>query len=159
MNYLKLSGLCLFCACLCMTASAQERKIPINEPNYTRPHLFDALPGQIHIETAELKNLLSGQAETGKQVSINFTDKTVPVFNGKIVSVADKYESKIRTLIIRLSNFSGATLTLSSSTLSDGTVRFTGRIISFQHGDLYVLELQNQQYYLIKKNYNDLINE
>jgi hypothetical protein len=61
--------------------------------------------------------------------------------------------------VIRSGNFNGATLTLSSSAQTNGAVRFTGRIISFQHGDVYELQNQNNQYILIKKNFYDLINE
>jgi hypothetical protein len=73
------------------------------------------------------------------------------------VSKAD--ENNIHSVVIRSRNFNGATLTLSSSAQPNGTVKFTGRIISFQHGDLYELQNQNNQYILIKKNFYDLINE
>jgi len=158
MKYLKFSGLCLLYACICVTVSAQN-KVPLNQPDYNKPALFNGLPDQIRVDISELQHLFSQPAETGKEISVSFTDKTIPVFSGKVISVASKYENTIRTLIIRSSNFSGATLTLSSSILPDGTVRYTGRIISFQHGDLYELQQQNDQYFLIKKKYNDLINE
>jgi hypothetical protein len=61
--------------------------------------------------------------------------------------------------VIRSGNFNGATLTLSSSAQPDGAVKFTGRIISFKHGDAYELQNQNDQYILIKRNYYELINE
>jgi hypothetical protein len=144
---------------MCVSVSAQNNKVPVNQPDYNKPSLFAGMPDQIRIDVSELENLLTQQPETGKNVAVTFADKAVPSFNGKIESVASKYNNTIKTLIIRSSNFSGATLTLSSSTLPDGTVRYSGRIISFKHGDLYVLEQQNQQYFLIKKKYNDLINE
>jgi len=65
----------------------------------------------------------------------------------------------MRSVVVRLSDFKGATLTLSSFTHPDGTVTYSGRIISFQHADLFELQYQNEQYFLIKKNYYELVNE
>jgi hypothetical protein len=159
MNYLKFLGLCLTCLLACARISAQTNKVPINEPNLNKPRLFDNLPDRIPVDKIELKKLLAGSFETGKQLPIRIAEKTMPDWNGKLISATSKYNNTIRTLIIHPGNFSGAALTLSSFTQPDGTVSFTGRIISFQHGDAYVLEKQDDQYYLIKKNYYDLINE
>ena len=78
-------------------------------------------------------------------------------FNGQVISRSD--DNTIHSVVIRSANFNGATLTLSSSAQPNGTVKFTGRIISFQHGDAYELQNQNDQYILIKKNFYDLMNE
>lgn len=77
---------------------------------------------------------------------------------GSIISSTLKYNN-IRSVIVRSSNFNGATLTLSSSTQTNGTVKLTGRLLSMQHGDLYELQRVNEQYFLIKKNFYDVINE
>lgn len=158
MKNLKFLGLCLLCLTVCARVSAQQ-KAPINEPDYNKPRLFSELPDRIPVDIQELKNMLSGTVEAGRQMHLPFADKQLAGLNGKVVSQASKYDNKIRTLIIRSSNFSGATLTLSSSTNQDGTVNYIGRIISFNHGDLYELEKQNDQYVLVKKNYHDLVNE
>ena len=150
-----LPGICLSLLLICASASAQER-IPVNEPNLNKPKLFDNLPDQIPVHILDLQSLVN--AETGKEVSLTLEKNTSKGFNGKVVSAATKYNN-IRSVVIRSSNFNGALFTLSSSILANGTVKFTGRIISFRHGDLYELQNQNDQYILIKKNFYDLINE
>jgi len=155
MKYLQLPGLTLLLSIFCATASAQKN-IPINEPDQNKPKLFTNLPDRIPVDISNLENLM--MVGTGKDVSLKLGDKDLQGFSGKVVSVTNKYNN-INSVVIRSSNFNGAILTLSSSTKPDGTVKFTGRIISFQHGDLYELQNQNNQYILIKKNFYDLINE
>jgi hypothetical protein len=150
-----LPGICLSLLLICATASAQE-KIPVNEPDLNKPRLFNTLPDKIPVHILDLQALVN--TGTGKEVSLTLEKNTSTGFTGKIVSSASKYNN-IRSVVIRSSNFNGATFTLSSSILANGTVKFTGRIISLQHGDLYELQEQDNQYILVKKNYHDLINE
>lgn len=156
MKNLYLPGICLSLLLICAPASAQE-KIPVNEPDLSRPKLFSNFPDKIPVNILDLQALVN--TETGKEVSLLLDKNTSTGFTGKVVSATSKYNNNIRSVVIRSGNFNGATLTLSSSILANGTVKFTGRIISLQHGDLYELQKLNDQYMLIKKNYYDLINE
>jgi hypothetical protein len=158
MNYLKFLGLCLFCFLVCAGVSAQN-KVTFTGSDQKKPKLFSEFPDHIPIDIQEIKILLNDGSEAGKQVNIDLVNQKFPTLSGKIVSSTSKYDDKIHTLIIRSSNFNGATLTLSSSIQPDGTVNYTGRIISFQHGDYFELEKQNEQYVLIKKNLHDLISD
>lgn len=158
MKNLKFLGLCLACFIVCARVSAQN-KVPINEPDLKKPRLFAELPDRIALNITEVQNLFAGTTGSGKQVRIGLGDRQTAGLNGTIISDDSKYNNTIRTLIIRSTNFSGATLTLSSFTQPDGTVVYSGRIISFKHADLYELEKQNDQYVWVKKNFNDLVNE
>ena len=155
MKYLQLAGLCLFLSFVCATTSAQN-SIPVNEPDQNKPKLFTNLPDRIPVDISNLLSLMN--VETRKEVILKLGPNNIQGFSGKVISANNAYHD-IRSVVIRSSNFNGATLTLSSSIQPNGTVKFTGRIISFQHGDLYELQNQNDQYILIKKNFYDLINE
>jgi hypothetical protein len=155
MRNLQLTGICLVLSILCQTTFAQT-SIPVNEPDLKKPRLFAGLPDKIPVHILDLQSLVN--AGTGKDVSLSLEQNASGVFAGKVISTANKYNN-IRSVVIRSSNFNGATLTLSSSILTNGTVKFTGRIISLQHGDVYELQNQNDQYILVKKNFYDLINE
>jgi hypothetical protein len=160
MNYLKFLGLCLCCFLVCTGISAQNIKAPIRGSDPNKPKLFPNLPERIPVEMQEIQNLLADQPEAGRQIDVDLAERKQMTLSGKIVSSSVKYNNSIRTLIIRSSNFSGATLTLSSSIQPDGTVEYSGRIISFQHGDYYKLEKQdNNQYVLIKKNFHELVSD
>jgi hypothetical protein len=156
MKHLRLPGLCLLLSFFCATTFAQK-SIPVNEPDMNKPKLFTNLPDKIPVDISNLQSLLN--AENGKAATLKLgqNTNTMTNFNGKVVSIADA--DNIHSVVIRSDNFNGATLTLSSSTQPNGTVKFTGRIISFAHGDMYELQNQNDQYILIKKNYYDVVNE
>ena len=154
MKNLLLPGLCLILLLACGSGFAQN-KIPVNEPDLNKPKLFTNLPDKIVITVTELQNLLT--SEKGKNVSLKLGVNANDDFDGQVVSRADN--NSLHSVVIRSAKFNGATLTLSSSAQPNGAVKFTGRIISFQHGDAYELQYQNDQYILIKKNFYDLINE
>jgi hypothetical protein len=154
MKYLYLASLCLLSSILCATTYAQN-KVPVNEPDQNKPKLFTNLPDKIPVDTGDLQSLIS--AETGKNVSLRLGQNSLNNISGRIISRSD--DNTIHSVVIRSANFNGATFTLSSSAEPNGTVKFTGRIISFKHGDAYELQKQDEQYILIKKNFYDLINE
>ena len=68
-------------------------------------------------------------------------------------------DNTIHSVVIRPGNYNGATLTLSSSVQSNGAVRFTGRIIGFNHADAYMLVNHNKSIPVPKEKFYDLINE
>ena len=158
MKYLNNSGLSLLFL-LFNTAAFAQSKVPIPDSDQIKPSLFASFPDKIAVDINELKTVFSNLAAKGTNVAIKFADDKLPGFSGKIVSTASKYNNSIQSVVIRSTKFNGATLTLSSSTTTDGAASYSGRIISFQHDDLYVLQKENDKYYLIKKKYNELINE
>ncbi len=140
-------------------ASAQNEKIPINEPDYNKPRLFSNLPGRIGVSLSELELLV--EAPVGSRTRMNLAAETVSsyAFDGDVVSAVSKYENRIQSVVIRSSNFNGASLTVSKIRLDDGTFTYTGRIISFQHGDLFELKQEAGGWVFVKRNYYELINE
>ncbi len=157
MNYLNLYGFGLSFIFYCTISFAQDRVV-LQEPDHNKPSLFSNFPDKIAVDIHELKNFFSNTAAKGKDVNVRFIDKTLPGFNGKIISATSKYNNTVRSVVISSTRFNGATLTLSSTT-TDGTVRYSGRIVSFQHADLYVLQKEEEQYFLIKKKFHELVNE
>lgn len=158
MNNLKLYGFSLSLIFCCTLSFAQDRVV-LREPDQNKPRLFTNFPDKIFIETYELETLFSNTAARGTTTKVGFIEKKIPGFNGEIISATSKYNNTVRSVVVRSTRFNGATLTLSSFTTTDGTVRYSGRIVSFKHSDLFVLEKQNDQYYLVKKKFNELVNE
>jgi len=151
MRNLQVQGICLLFIFISVHSWAQHT-VPINEPDLNKPRLFANLPDKIPVDVNSLLSLVN--SDMGRNVSLKLDQA---IFTGQVISKADDH--LIRSVTIRSGNFNGATLTLSSSVLSNGAVKYTGRIISFQHGDVYELQNQNDQYILTKKNFYDLINE
>lgn len=157
MNYLNLYGFCLTFI-LCCTISFAQDTVLRREPDHNKPHLFSNFPDKIPVDIYELKNLFSNTAVSEKEINVSFIDKKLSGFNGKIISATSKYNNTLRSVVVSSTRFNGATLTLSSTT-TDGTVRYSGRIVSFQHADLYVLQKEEEQYFFIKKKFHELVNE
>lgn len=160
MNYLKLLGACLsFCFCY-TTLCAQDKHPLLNERDLHRPKLFTALPERINVEVPQLDKLLGhGLPEAGRAIDLPLAENMLSPFAGTIISSVSKYENTIHSVVIRCSNYPGATLTLSSSIQADGTVQYSGRIISFKNADCFELKKINNQYIFIKKDFYDLVNE
>jgi hypothetical protein len=149
----------LLCACITaygFCASAQAPSIPINEPNPNKPRLFSALPDNIVVNSDLFTTLLNTPIGNNIIIPIN----TAARFQGLVASVISKYENSMQTVTIRLTNYPGANLTLTKTINSeDGSLVYTGRIISLEHGDLYELQNQNGEYSFTKKKFYELINE
>ncbi|MGZ8557153.1 MAG: hypothetical protein ACXWWC_02405 [Chitinophagaceae bacterium] len=157
MNYLNLYSFGLSFIFWCTQNFAQER-VAAPLPDIIQPTLFSKLPGKIFVDTGEFKKLFKNNAAKRKEVNVRFIDKTLPRFYGKIISATSKYNNTPLRVVVSSTRFNGATLTVSSTT-TDGTVRYSGRIVSFHHDDLYVLQEEQQQYFLIKKRFDKLANE
>ena len=157
MKNLRTAILCAGTMLLGILTSAQENKIPINEPDYNKPRLFDGLPSRIPVTLTDLHALVD--APVGRSTSFNLAAESAISFDGEIVSVASQPDNRVQSVVLRSTNFNGARFTLSRITGNDGSYSFAGRIISFQHGDLYELKNEAGNLVLVKKNYHELINE
>jgi hypothetical protein len=149
---------CLVAGALLIYLQSFSQQVTVNEPDLNKPKLFQSMPARIPVKMAALTSLFDGVP--GQHIDINLSDSAVFRFEGDVRDVTEKYEARIRTVIIRSVNFPGANLSISKITGTDGQTRYQGRLLSFAHGDLYQLQLMNNgSYALVKKNFYDLINE
>jgi len=144
---------CLLFMFTCIFTNAQ--KPPVKEPDTERPSLFKQLPQQSNCRINDLQLLLNNSI--GTQVNIQIADNLQ--FQGTVISVANKYDNTVRSVVVRSSNFPGAALTFSKIKKEDGSIYFTGRIISYQHEDAYEIVLANGQYSFVKKGFYDMVND
>jgi hypothetical protein len=157
MKNIRTTMLCVVFALSATVSYSQEQKIPLNEPDNNKPRLFTNLPAKIPVTITNIDNMLS--TPVGKNSQFRLSEDNSLQFAGEVVSTASKYNNTIQSVVIRSDAFNGARLTVSKITNTDGSIRYTGRIISFKHGDLYELENQDGQLVLVKKNYYELVNE
>jgi hypothetical protein len=146
------------CITLCsLSAAAQIQTYRNNNPESIAHKLFQNQPDNISVNVENLNTLVN--TPVGQAVSINLSDKSQFLFEGQVVSASDKDERIVQTVVIRSTNYNGARLTLSKIITDDGTIIYSGRIMSYQHDDLLELKKQDGHYALIKRKYNDLVNE
>ena len=157
MKNLRTTVLCAGFALCSLGSFAQNKTIPVNEPDYNKPKLFANMPDKIPVSADELNALFITQV--GRPANLNAASDVQAKFEGEVISVSDQSVQGLQSILIRSTNFNGARMSFSKITQEDGTVKYTGRIISFKHGDLYELQNQQGQLVLVKRNFYDLINE
>lgn len=139
----------------CSIWSGAQKNLPVKEPDTNRPALFKNLPSRISCPVSNLESLL--EYPVGKKVNILIADEMQ--FMGTVSSVSSRDDQSIKSVVIRSGNIEGAALTFSRITKEDGSAYFTGRLISFQHADVYEIKNEKGQYVFIKKGFYDMINE
>jgi hypothetical protein len=157
MKNLRMSMLCLCITLTGLYGSAQSTSELVREPDYNKPKLFAALPENIIINVADIDAMLTRQ--TGETVSFPLDNIRGIHFTGTIVSAASKYNNTIVSTVIKSDNFNGARLNLVRGVKEDGTIVYEGRILSFQHGDAYLLRKDGDRLVFVKKGFYDLVNE
>lgn len=158
MKNLKNITLCVSILLYSFSSTAQTGDVvPVNEPNYNKTKIFQALPDNIPVNGEYIVGLFS--SPVGRSISLNSSEAKAFQFDGEIVSSVTKYEGAIQSVIIRSTNYNGARLTVSKITDANGNISYTGRILSLQNGDLYELKNINNQFVLAKRNLHDLVNE
>ena len=157
MKNLRTAVLCASIALCSLGSFAQNKTIPVNEPDRNKPRLFANLPDKIPVSANELNDLFTTQV--GRPANLNPASDLQAKFEGEVISMSNQSTQGVQSILIRSTNFNGARMSFSKITHEDGTVSYTGRIISFQHGDLYELQSQQGQLVLVKRNFYDLVNE
>ena len=145
--------------CVCLSffsfrSSAQQTNLPINEPDQHKPELFKQSPKKVAIQAEEMTSLLA--TSVGEPIDLNLPSFH---FEGTVIAAVSKYANKIQSVVIRSSNYEGATLTLSRITDEAGRISYAGRIISLKSGDLYELKQVDNGFALIKNSYNRVVVE
>lgn len=144
---------CFSLSLYCITTSAQQKPIPLNEPDLNKPELFKQSPDKIPLEVFEVASLLT--THVGEPVVLDLPSFR---FEGKVISSVSKYSNSMHSVIIRSSNYEGATLTITRTADESGNISYTGRIISLKNGDLYELKQVDYGFALVKnKSYKVIV--
>jgi hypothetical protein len=124
------------------------------EKNESKQALFANAAERVSADVNLMQSLFTLQ--TGKGTTIKFANNLQLV--GHIVS--NETETNLQTITLRCTNFPGALLTISKVTVEDGTVTYTGAILSHQSKDVIMLEKDEAgNYAWQKKNLSDLIQD
>jgi hypothetical protein len=150
----------VLCACITVCSLYSAAQTPkVNAPDYNKPRSFDNLPEVIPVSIDNLNSLIHLKPGASINTNLSTDVKTAP-FEGTVVSAVSKYDDKVQTVLIKSTNYNGATLYISKVMKEDGTVKYNGRLMTdFQHGDLFILQHKDGALALVKKNFYEVINE
>ncbi len=154
MKILKTSVLsAVLSVCFLHAPAQQSRTVPINEPDYSKPNLFNDLPRRMKLQTTALENLFA--LPVGSFIKTAIASDFI--FQGTIVSKAA--EAGVQSVIVKSTNRAGATLTFTKVKKDDGSFSYLGRIMSLKNGDAYEIVSEDGKYVLEKKGLYDLVSE
>jgi hypothetical protein len=154
MNILKACAFSVFLIASGISSFAQG-KVPINEPDYNKPHLFADLPDNMPLKVSNLEGLF--ELETGSPVNVTLSNNFHII--GSVISKSSGNDLNVKSVVIKSINRKGAIFTYTKSVKEDGSVKYLGRIISTKNSDAYEIVKEDDQYILKKKNLYDLISE
>lgn len=151
--------LCICITCTSLTAFSQNNQDvpPLNEPDYNKPMLFASYPERIPVDLASLNSLFG--VSLGSSVDVNVAEGSTFRLTGEVVSNVSKYDNRIKSVVIRSTNFPGARLCINRITGEDGSISYTGRLLSKDYGDVYELQNNNNHFVLVKRGYYDIVTE
>lgn len=154
MNILKTCAVSVFLIA-CGISSFAQGKVPINEPDYQKPHLFADLPEHMPLKVSDLEGLFELEVNDPVNVALSNTFHII----GSVISKSSEKDLNVKSVVIKSINRKGAIFTYTKTIKEDGTVKYLGRIISTKNSDVYDIVKEDNQYILKKKNLYDLISE
>jgi ABC-type transporter MlaC component len=157
MKILKTGAICvLACLCYVHTAAQQNQQPAVTEKSgYVKPRIFADLPSKLQLNVSMLENMLND--EVGTRVS--FALGQGYQFQGLVVSKSDAIDKHTRTVVVKATNRQGVALTFTRHTNDDGTYTYSGRMLSFKHGDAFEIMEEAGHLVMVKKDQHDLLEE
>jgi len=140
-----------FCIFFVIQASAQYSSDNSQITN-SKSFLFKQVPQKSRCNITALDKLFSVSGTVNSALSQGF------FVRGELIENVQRNPS-IQSLNIRLSDFPGAIFTLSRTRLEDGSIRYSGHIISSDYKDALILSFENGKYYFIKTEQRLLITD
>lgn len=141
---------------LCISAISIAQAPPVNEPDYSRPALFNNLPDTVAVNETDILSFFN--RSLGEQVQLKMSNTFF--YQGSIKSIVIYDNPRRISIVIKSSNKLGSALYISKITDISGRVLLRGRIISNTHIDAYDLAYSEITGYRLQKiNYYKLVNE
>ena len=124
--------------------NAQAQTPTVNQAAAEKPLLFTSLPEKLECNLEEVDKLFMG--ETSQKLTIRLNDRMQ--LDGTIAEKVRR-SPEVLTINFKISNYPNAMFTV-SRIIQDGMIRYTGRIISKDNGDVMVVVKENGKYYFTK---------
>ncbi len=151
MKCLRLQGT-IVCMLLVYTASSQVTALPLNQHPIEKASLFGQLPEKFKCSSTHLQQFFTAgtnnrfSKELNNTLTLNDQLQIEGVLLEKVTVTAQQL-----SVNIRCSNLQNALLTISRITQPDGSFKYTGRIVSPDHGDILILKEEKGEYSFIKQ--------
>ncbi len=134
-------------AILMFIASSLKAQVapPLNQQAAEKPQLFKSLPAKMQFHLNSIQALFS--TKTLEKFDIKLDNSLA--LEGTVIEVVQRSKQLV-SMNLRLTSFPDALFNLSRIS-ENGIVKYTGRILSKDHGDIYLLTYENGNYFFIKQ--------
>jgi hypothetical protein len=141
MNFRRILGCTAFCVFIVILANAQySSSSQISNP---KSILFKQIPQKSRCNIKALDKLFSSYGHINSSIAQGF------FLRGELTLNLQRNPA-VKSIMISLSDFPGAYCTLSRIHLPDGSIQYSGHIISPDDAETVVLSLENGYYYFTK---------
>lgn len=144
MKNLYATGILVVCLFASTVTTAQDPSI-VKQQIPDKPLLFAALPEKFECNLPELEK--ASNSRTSEKINLQFGKV---LFNGEVIDRVQR-SNNVESINIRLSNYPGALFNISITTQDDNSKKMSGRIIHPQSGDVLILTVENNKYFLRKQ--------
>ena len=131
-----------------------SQAISTREP-VKRQVVFNHFPDTIQLTDHVLTALFEYSQD--KSVDIELAKNQSLAIEGTVVAKSSKYGNQVNSITIQTSD--NRILLLTHTILPDGTVKYSGMLMKKLSADILLLYNIGDQYYFIKKEWNELVNE
>lgn len=118
---------------------------PVNQHPAEKPKLFNDLAAKTEFSEADLRRIFNSSISE----KVNFKLNT-SLFTDAVITEKVQKSKGLTSINCTLPAFNNALFNLSMIN-TDGVIRFTGRIVSRDHGDILLLQKENGKYFFIKQ--------
>ena len=129
---------------LIIVYTSQAQAPTVNQAVAEKPLQFTTLPEKLECNLEEVDKLF--MAEIDQKLIIRLNDRMQ--LEG-IVSEKVRRSPEVLTINFKVSNYPNSLFTV-SRIIQDGMIRYTGRIITKDNGDVMVVVKENGKYYFTK---------
>jgi hypothetical protein len=117
---------------------------PLNQHIADKPLLFNSLPAKLECNLEEVDRLFF--SEPSQKLLIRLNNQLQ--LDGAIAEKVQK-SPEVLTINFKVTNYNDALFTI-SRIIQHGTIRYSGRIVSKENGDVLMLVKENEKYYFTK---------
>ena len=141
MNFRRILGCTTFCVFIVILANAQYSSG--SQISNSKSSLFKQIPQKSRCNLKALDKLFSSNGHINSSIAQGFS------LRGELTLNMQRNPA-VRSIMISLSDFPGAFFTLSRIHLPDGSIQYSGHILSPDDTEALVLSFENGFYYFTK---------
>lgn len=140
----KFYALACMAVLLCANHARSQASPPLNQHVSDKPLLFTSLPQKLECNLEEIDRLFTSEQSQKMHLQLN----NQLILEGVIAEKVQR-SPEVLSINFKAINYGGALFNI-SRIIQHGTIRYTGRIVNKDNGDVLMMVKDNEKYYFTK---------